>query len=122
MATIAVYMNPVLITEYEPQLTNVKVWDYKTPALVAPGNGNAVIIPPGSQDIQVALIPTAGSGKVQLTLDPYEDVIADPDSSNWKDWDSGVVASLTQDSAKGPSAIRQVNVSGSTVMTVIVHR
>jgi len=122
MATEVVYMNPVFISQYETQLTYVRAWDYKSDALAAPGDGDAVLIPPGSLDVQVTLIPTAGSGKIQATYDPYADVLADPDAVNWVDWDAGVVAAITQDSVKGPSAIRQVNVSGSTVMTIIVHR
>jgi len=121
MATVAVYMSQVFINEYDTQNIKAMSWDYKD-TLSSSGNGNAVIIPPGVDSVQVALMPTAGSGKIQATLDKYEDVIDDPDAVDWVDWPSGVIAIGTQDSVNPPTAVRQVNVTGTTKMNVVAHR
>lgn len=116
------YMNQVNTSQYKPHLTEVKAWDYKD-ELTAASNGTTVIVPADAKSIGIALIPSGpGSGKIQVTYDPYADVIAEAATVTWVDWDSGVVAAATQDGiAQAPTAVRQVNATGTTKMTIIAR-
>lgn len=102
------YINSEYIYEYE---------DTKTAA----ANGDSVLIPGDKKlkVISVTIIPTAGSGKIQTTTSSVADVMAD--AALWDDTNAGVVASQTTMALELCTAIRQVNVTGSTKMTVTVR-
>ena len=120
MATEAVYMTSVNISNYDSRITN-NAWEY-TDILATAGDGNAVIIPTNIKSIYVSVIPTTDNCKVQMTTDPLADVIDDPDICNWFDWTSGEVSSATIENLNPVTAIRQINTdgtgSGTTVMNV----
>jgi hypothetical protein len=92
-------------------------WEYED-ELESAGDGDSVLIPDDVQSVIVTLIPTAGTGKIQSTSDKLDTVKNDPGSVTWIDWDLGVVAVPTQDKCDPPTAIRQVNATGTTKMTV----
>ncbi len=119
MATEAVYMTSINISNYDSKITN-NAWEY-TDTLDTAGDGNAVIIPTNIKSIYVSLIPTTDSGKIQLTSDILADVIDDPDSANWFDWTSGEVSSATIENLNPVTAIRQVNTNGTGSGTTIMN-
>jgi len=102
-------------TDYTETIKN-EAWEYSE-ELSAPANGDTVIIPEDVQNISVTLVVTAGSGKIQATTD----LLATVESGTgvtWVDWDHGVVTATTQDVAKPVTALRQVNVSGTTKLVM----
>lgn len=118
----AVYMNQIFINEYNTQNIKVKTWDYKD-KLESAGAGNAVIIPPGVNEVLVGLYLTNnGLAKVQVTIDPYKEVIDDPNAVNWIDWDLGDIFISNQDVVYPPTAIRQFNTLGTSEMSLVAHR
>lgn len=84
--------------------------------LSAPANGNSYITPNGCDIIGFTLeIAAASSAKMQITFSSVEDIQAN--SAVWVDHPSGVVAvSLTDTIDSSVSAIRQVNVSGTSTL------
>lgn len=116
----SVYMELAIVSGYKPNKTEAQLYNYKD-VLSAPGNGNAVIIPPGTYTVQVGLNIDTGSGKIQATLDPVIDVMEDDANVTWVDWDNGIVSSTTHESVYPPTAIRQVNISGTTEMVLVAH-
>lgn len=119
MATEAVYMTSVNISDYDAKITN-KAFEYSD-TLATASDGNAVIIPNNIKSIYVSIIPTTDSGKVQMTTDLLADVIADPDTCNWFDWSSGAVATATIENLNPVTAIRQVNTNGTGSGTTIMN-
>lgn len=115
------YMNQIVLREYDTQNIEVRSWDKKE-TLNSPGNGDAIIIPNGAREVIINMCPDGGIGKVQYTLDPYQDVIDDPDNVEWLDWDIGEVVLPAQDCFYSPVAIRQVNIAGTTKLTIVAHR
>ena len=107
------YMTRVHIPEYEVVIKN-NAWEYDD-QLSSPGNGNTVIVPAGVTVISVTLGITTGSGKIQTTTNLLDDVISNT-GIVWQDWDDGVVTDNTQDYTSAVTAIRQVNVSGTSRM------
>lgn len=82
--------------------------------LSAPGNSDSILTPRGVQSVLVTLSTSGGEGKVQYTMSSVAEVKAD--TANWIDWDAGSVTSDTDDVLYPVTAIRMVNVSGSTTM------
>lgn len=80
--------------------------------LSTPGNGSSILIPNGAVGVGIMLYIQSGSGKLQTTTDTIESVY--DGSAIWVDSPVGVVDATFQDYAKGITAIRQVNVSGTT--------
>jgi hypothetical protein len=107
------YMKPINIKKYQNYINTKKGFEYKGVILSSAGNGGSVLIPTQVQNIAVALVVGGSStGKVQTTVSPLADV--ESDNAVWLDWDAGVVSTNTADVAKPVTAIRQVNVSGTT--------
>ena len=87
--------------------------------LEAPGEGAWFIIPAGCNSIQMTLIPTNGSGKLQTTTDKVNEIKYGNPSAI--DWPSGVITDPKQDYCLPVSAIRQINISGTTKFTMRVQ-
>ena len=82
---------------------------YYTETLTGAGNGETINIPPGATVIGAELVPTAGTGKVQSSLD----------GTTWEDWTAGVVAEATrEDVSPIVRYIRQVNATGTTKLNL----
>ena len=113
-----VYMNDVSIARYIPEnQRNTLGYDYSE-ELSAAGNGDTVIIPETITGISVTLEVTAGAGKIQASTTPVSEIIATEASAVWVDWDNGEVTATTQDRVSPVSALRVVNASGTTKMTL----
>lgn len=109
------YMTSVHISDYEGTNISLKGWEYQD-VLSTASNGDTVIIPENIKNISATLEITSGSGKIQTTTSLLNDVINNPGSVVWVDWDMGVISTTEQDSCLPVTAIRQVNVSGTTKM------
>ena len=109
------YMTSVHIQNYEGKNINIDAWEYED-TLSSAIDGSSVIVPENIKNLSVTLQISAGSGKVQTTTSKLEDVLNN--NAVWVDWDNGVVTSTTQDSCVPITAIRQVNVSGTTKLLV----
>lgn len=83
-----------------------------------PGEGVWFLIPSGCESIQLMLAPLDGdgSGKIQITMDKVNSVKYDDPC--YIDWDNGIVTETTIEALMPVTAIRQVNVSGSTILTM----
>lgn len=109
------YMQKVDFTApYNEQDLTSTAYDYQGPVIAAPGNGNPVIIPGACfNGIGVVLEVTAGSGKVQYTIDSLAAIIAG--TAVWEDWSISAVSANASDLVSPVvKAIRQVNIAGST--------
>lgn len=82
--------------------------------LSSPGNTDWIFIPRGVDSVPVALNPTAGEGRIEYTLSNVETVKSG--SPVVKAWDSGNVTTYTDDTLFPITAIRMVNISGTTQM------
>lgn len=111
------YMTPVNIAQYDAGKIDNIGWEYDTGDIASPGDGDSIIIPDNIKDIIVTLYINAGQGKVQTTTNKVQDVI-DDNSVIWVDWDPGLVSSTIQDTAPPVTAIRMVNVSGTTRLMI----
>jgi hypothetical protein len=81
--------------------------------LDAPGNGKYILIPANIKGVSVTLgLDAASTGKVQASTSTIYDI--KDDNAIWVDWDYGIVSSTSQDYMLPATAIRQVNLSGST--------
>ena len=116
------YMDQVNISQYKPHITEVKAWNYKDELSLA-GNGATVIVPPDAKSVSLALVPSGpGTGKIQVTYDTYTDVVAEAAGVTWIDWGSGVVGAATREGiTPAPTAVRQVNATGTTKMTIVAR-
>lgn len=107
------YMKPVNIKIYQGNINTPNGFEYKGVALSSAGNGPSVIIPTQIRTVSVRLLVSgSSSGNVQYSLSTLAEVLAD--TAIWQEWDSGVVTAHTTDTANPVTAIRQVNVSGTT--------
>jgi hypothetical protein len=90
-------------------------FDYKE-TLATPSNGKSILIPEGIEIVNVDfIVGSGGSGKVQATNAPMDDIIAGTvPETDWFDSPHGVVQGSWQDKIDRPNAVRQVNVSGTT--------
>lgn len=90
--------------------------------LSEPGDGNIFLLPDNAGKVEsylVNLIPSPGSsGLIEYSLSNREDIIAG--NGIWKTWDSGIVTTTTDDVLFPVSAIRQVNISGTTTLELRV--
>ena len=89
--------------------------------LDAAANGNTILAADQigrMKTILLSLIVTAGSGKIQYTISNRADVIAG--NEVWYDWNAGVVIANTTDVLFFVSAVRVVNVTGTTKIEVRV--
>ena len=86
--------------------------------LLSASNGEWVLIPNGVEMISIILAAPAGGGKIQVTND-YAAVAASTTPEDLLDWDNGAISNTTESSRVSPVyAIRQVNTSGTTTMTI----
>ena len=90
--------------------------------LSAPGNGAWIFIPAGAKAVVCTMsFPGGGSGKVQTTTDPVLDVKDDVAGITAADWVDGTVMVTTSNVCAPVTAIRQVNVSGNSKLTIRVQ-
>lgn len=86
--------------------------------LNATGNGQWILIPTGVQSVAITLDATLGSGKIQVSSDSLID-IKNNIASKVIDWDAGIVTNALSNDVFFPcTAIRQVNISGTTSIGV----
>jgi len=112
------YMVRDNISEYDKNIKN-EVWEYDY-TLSSPANGDSVLIPVTAEKIIATLyVSPGGNGKIQTTTNKIADVKTDTNVV-WVDWDSGSVDSTVQDSTLSVTAIRQINVAGTTRMMLRV--
>ena len=95
-----------------------KSWYYQE-TLTSPGNGKWILKPNGTDGIGVTLVISSGVGKVQATTDSIDNIIAD--TATAVDWDLGTVSGTNQDSCVQLTAVRQVNISGTTIIKVVAQ-
>jgi hypothetical protein len=84
--------------------------------LTSAANGDTYYCDEPGQFTQLTVTYTisAGSGYIQTTTSKYDDVIAG--NAKWLTWDFGTVTATTGVVFANVTAIRQVNVSGSTTI------
>ena len=86
--------------------------------LVATGNGQWIRIPTGVQSVAITLDATLGIGKIQVSSDSLIDIKNDI-ASKVMDWDAGIVTNAYSNDVFFPcTAIREVNISGTTSIGV----
>ena len=83
--------------------------------------GDFFLIPAEFNSLSVTLGVTGGSGRVETTTNKVADVESDTNVV-WVPWDAGDVVATTQDVAARPTAIRQVNISGTTRLMVTASK
>ena len=93
-----------------------KAWFHEE-ELSSPGNGAWILKPNGTSGMGVTLSISSGSGKVQATTDSIDKVIND--TAEGVDWDLGTVSGTVQDTAIQLTAVRQVNISGTTTIKAV---
>lgn len=93
-----------------------KSWYYEE-TLASPGNGKWILKPNGTDGMGVTLVISSGVGKVQATTDSIDNIIAGTETA--VDWDLGTVSGTTQDSCIQLTAVRQVNISGTTTLKAV---
>jgi len=109
-----VFMEDVYINKYTPYRQTVS-YQYSE-ELEEAGNGSTIIVPANVAGVSIELEVSGGEGKVQATLTPFDDIIITEDNADWFDWIHGSVVVTTQGRCKPVTALRQVNVSGTTVL------
>ena len=82
--------------------------------LVNAGEGPWVLVPNGVDSVAVTLAVSAGEGKIQISND-LDSVIRNSIPVS-VDWPLGSVVSTVEDVCSPVSAIRQVNISGTTTL------
>jgi hypothetical protein len=95
-----------------------KAWFHEE-VLTSPGNGAWILKPNGTNGMGVTLSISSGVGKVQATTDSIDNIING--SAEGVDWDLGTVSGTEQDSAVQLTAVRQVNISGTTKIKVVAQ-
>jgi len=91
-----------------------KSWYYKE-TKSSPGNGQWILKPNGTIAMGLMLAVT-GSGKVQATNSSIDEIEAGTEIAF--DWPQGIVIINTVDEVTQVTAIRQVNISGTTILLV----
>lgn len=94
-------------------LEDVFAYEYNG-TLTAAGNGEWVLIPNAIGSITIILEVTAGSGYVEVTNDTVYEV--KQNTAVGLGWDDGTVTQTTQSVVLPVTAIRQVNVTGTTTL------
>ena len=115
-----VYMNRVDFssTKYSAEGYNQRRFEFNE-SKAAAGNGNTIVIPPNIKGIAVTLEITAGNGKVQATTSSLADVLAGAEV--WVDWSKGAITATAQDYVMPCTALRLVNISGTTKITLVAE-
>jgi hypothetical protein len=103
------------LVNLEVRNPNKYAWEYQE-TLSSASEGVAVLVPAGVDNITLSLIVTAGSGKVQYTVSPIANV--KNNTANWVNWDAGTVSATATDAIYPITALKQVNVSGTTRLEV----
>jgi len=117
MATISAYMTGLYISKYATQRDG-NSFEYRDSITNGSANtGNAVIIPQNAKVAKATIAPATGSGKIQGCINLVADIIANPDACTWVDL-TATVSAVTNIDVTGYSAVRQVNVSGTTAFYV----
>lgn len=96
------------------------IWEGEN-SKATPGNGNTFLLIDLAGKVEswlVSLVVTSGTGKVQYTNSIRSKVLAG--TAIWYDWNDGVVAANTNDVFFNVSAVRLVNVTGTTLIEVRV--
>lgn len=88
-------------------------WEFKE-ILSSSGNGEWVLIPAGVEGVSETLKIAAGEGKIQRTTSPIADIENSIEVAI--DWDKGSIVATDTDVSYPSTAIRQVNVSGTTTL------
>lgn len=86
--------------------------------LASAGPGAWILFPNGVQGASVELEIGTGEGYVEATVDSIQDVKAGLAAVSGKKWPSGNVTITEQDYLFPVTALRQVNVSGTTLLKV----
>lgn len=116
----------MLMERFSQKLSNVAPQEmadifgyFAKETLSAPGNGEWILIPNGSISISAALDAISGSGKVQATLD-LEAIRNNTAPSGIVDWTPGSISGAVDSDVLNPAiAVRQVNASGTTILTIV---
>lgn len=111
-----VVMTPRSVPGY---INDDEIYEYKSAApLSSPSNGPNVLIPGYRwiSTLSITLIITAGSGKIQTTTSPIDDV--DAGTAKWNDTIDGLVSSTITTELAKCTAVRMVNVTGTTELTI----
>lgn len=111
------YMTPVNIGHYDANKKDTIGWEYDSDNLTETGDGDTIIIPDNVKEISVTLLVIDGVSKIQTTTNLIADVIAD-NSIIWVDWNAGEVSETVQDSCPPVSALKMVNISGTTRLMI----
>jgi hypothetical protein len=78
-----------------------------------------LIIPNTVKTIILALIITAGTGRIEASLSSIASIKAG--SANWFAWDAGDVSITTDDISERANALRVVNTTGSVIFEAIAY-
>ncbi len=99
------------------QATN-HAYEYKGPLIAAPGNGDAVVVPPDIQAVSLIFHQTSsGTGHLEVTASPVADVLAG--TAIWFTPTGGATLSAdTMIQVTAVSAVRIVNASNNTQLMV----
>jgi hypothetical protein len=88
-------------------------------SLAGAGNGKAIIVPDGVNQLAVTLAITSGSAKVQTTTDKINAVEQEKATVTWVDWDAGEVSATRADVCAPVTALRLVQTTaGATALKV----
>lgn len=85
--------------------------------LASPGNGKWILRPAAKFIMSAILKPETGSGYIEVVIDELEKIENDT-ADNIMTWPEGIVTGITQGTFTNVKALRQVNVSGTTILTV----
>lgn len=95
-----------------------EAWQYEE-TLSTPGAGKWIRRPPQKMIMSAMLgFPGGGEGRIEAIISNEEDIIDDDPNLNFMSWPEGNVTVIAESTFTGVKAIRQVNISGTTVITV----
>ena len=95
---------------------------YYKETLTSAENGDWILVPIGTKLCSVILGISSGSGKIEVTNDV--DALrsgADPNAIDIVPWDNGTITATASSIIQPVYAIRQVNISGTTSLTVVAQ-
>ena len=92
-------------------------WEYREALTGSTAGSDSILIPYGVSKIGIQLVVSAsGTAKVQRSVDLISNIQASTNS--WIDWTEGDITSSTITSFTMCTAVRQVNATGTSVLTV----